>query len=203
MTGKPRGIYLCHNFCELGATPFDEVQHEFRSFLTERPNEVVILIIEDYVTPAETAEAFAAAGLADRVWTHSPGESWPTLGEMIATGRQILVFPEHQGPPPAWYHPAYDSFEETPYTFRDISEFNCEPKRGGTGRELFLLNHWLNTGSPDLRAAEAANQREVLQARVDACRERRGRIPNLIAVDCYDQGDLLAVVADLNGVEPA
>lgn len=201
VTGKPRDVYLCHNFCELGATRFSDALHEFEKFLQANPNEVLILFIEDYVTTAETAEKFIEVGLADRVWTHAPGEPWPTLREMIESRRQILVLSEHQSPPPPWYHAGFEIVEETPFTFPEIAAFNCEPNRGGTGRELFLLNHWLNRGSPDIRAAREANQREVLMARVEKCRNQRGRVPTMIAVDFYDQGDLLGVVDELNGVE--
>ncbi len=201
VTGKPRDVYLCHNFCELGATRFADALKEFRTFLESNPNEVLILFIEDYVTTTETGEAFVEAGLADRLWTHSPGQLWPTLGEMIASRRQILVLSEHQAPPPDWYHDGFTLVEETRYTFSDIADFDCAPNRGGTGRDLFLINHWLNKGSPDIRAAEAANQREVLEQRVERCRDERDRLPTMIAVDFYDKGDLLAVVDALNGVD--
>jgi hypothetical protein len=36
--------------------------------------------------------------------------------------------------------------------------------------------------------------------RVQACMGERGRFPTIIGVDFYDQGDLLEVVNDLNGV---
>jgi hypothetical protein len=49
-------------------------------------------------------------------------------------------------------------------------------------------------------SAARVNAREVLEPRVEECRAERGLLPNFVAVDFYDQGDLFDVVDDLNGV---
>jgi len=64
-----RDIYLCHNFCELGAVPFSDVLGDLGAFLDTHPDEVVITIIQDAVEPLATSQAFIAAGLEDRVYT--------------------------------------------------------------------------------------------------------------------------------------
>ena len=46
-----RGLYLCHGFCEVGAYPLEPTLVEIRSFLVQHPGEVVLIIVEDYVTP--------------------------------------------------------------------------------------------------------------------------------------------------------
>ena len=46
-----RGMYLCHTFCELGATPLESVLDDIRDFLVANPGEVVVVINQDYVTP--------------------------------------------------------------------------------------------------------------------------------------------------------
>jgi len=43
----------------------------------------------------------------------------------------------------------------------------------------------------------------VLLARARKCAKERGHIPNIIAVDFWQSGDLIAVVDELNGVAPA
>ena len=45
------------------------------------------------------------------------------------------------------------------------------------------------------------NAYDVLMPRVQACMGERGRFPTIIGVDFYDQGDLLKVVDELNGVD--
>ena len=43
------GTYLCHGFCELGAIAIDKGFGEIRDFVAANPNEVVTVVIEDYV----------------------------------------------------------------------------------------------------------------------------------------------------------
>jgi len=48
--------------------------------------------------------------------------------------------------------------------------------------------------------ARRVNAHDFLATRVDRCRERRGMLPNLVAVDFYRQGDAARVVDELNRV---
>ncbi len=65
--GKPE-IFLCHAYCEVGATDFEEALTAIRDFVVENPTEVLVLSIEDDVTPEDTAKAFRASGLLDYVY---------------------------------------------------------------------------------------------------------------------------------------
>ena len=47
-----RGMYLCHTFCELGATPLATCSSDIHDFLVANPGEVVVVVNQDYVTPA-------------------------------------------------------------------------------------------------------------------------------------------------------
>ena len=46
-----REIFLCHAYCEVGATKFQDSLEDIRDFVIENPGEVVVLSIEDDVTP--------------------------------------------------------------------------------------------------------------------------------------------------------
>ena len=94
---------------------------------------------------------------------------------------------------------AFEVFQETPYHYSDIDEFSCAPNRGGTAGSLLQINHWI-TYPPSGRPSDAAraNAYDVLMERVRRCREERGMLPNVIAVDFYETGDLLRVVGELN-----
>jgi hypothetical protein len=48
--------------------------------------------------------------------------------------------------------------------------------------------------------AREVNAHDFLAPRVARCRETRGMMPNLIAVDFYRQGDAARVVDELNRV---
>lgn len=194
-----RGIYLCHNHCELGAVELATPLEDIRSFLDNHPDDVVIVIIQDATTPADTAAAIEAAGLADRVATLRKGVPLPTLGELIDSGRRLLVFAENDaaGAPP-WYHAAYEWFQETPYDFESVDEFNCRPNRGPDDAPLFLLNHWVSASPPDPAKASGANAQDVLEGRIQQCIADRGVVPNVVAVDFGERGSLVDTVAGIN-----
>ncbi|MFC1799775.1 hypothetical protein ACFL2Z_02555 [Candidatus Eisenbacteria bacterium] len=198
-----RGVYLCHGFCELGDTPFVPMLGRIREFLVLNPNEVLIIVIQDEgVTPREIEACFAESGLIDFVYRGDAAPPWPTLGEMVARGEQVLVMTENESAGVAWIHPAFEVMQETPYRFHDPSEFSCEPNRGGTGGSLLLMNHWIETApAPQPRNAEIVNAHDFLLSRARRCEKERGMLPNIIAVDFYRTGALIEVARTLNGVD--
>jgi len=194
-----RGIYLCHNRCETGAVPFGTALNDFKLFLDTHPDDVVMTILQDATSPADTAAAIEAAGLSNRVATLRPGEPLPTLRELIESGRTLLVFAERGDPGgPPWYHSAYEWFQETTYTFPNKKAFNCQPNRGSPDAPLFLINHWVSTSPPDPGVGGAANARAVLEQRVDQCLTERGLAPTVIAADFAESGDLVSTVEAIN-----
>ncbi|HWE23948.1 MAG TPA: hypothetical protein VG496_08400, partial [Myxococcales bacterium] len=197
-----RGIYFCHGFCELGAYEVAPALGAVRQFLVEHPGELLVLILEDYVTPADLERAFAESGLVDFVYSGATAR-WPTLHELIARNQRVIVFTESGRPGAPWLLPAFESFQETPYTFHTPAEMSCRPNRGGSTGTLFLLNHWIET-TPAPRPSNAAvvNAYDFLLARAKRCQRERRHVPNVIAVDFYATGDLLRVARTLNGTEP-
>jgi hypothetical protein len=112
------------------------------------------------------------------------------------------VFAENNAEGVPWYHKAYESMQETPYSFHEPGEFSCEPNRGATGKSLFLVNHWIETAPAPLPSnAEIVNAYDFLLARAKRCQKERGQLPNLIAVDFYRTGDVVGVVRTLNGLK--
>jgi hypothetical protein len=213
-----RGIYLCHTFCELGATPLGDVLADLRRFLAAHPGEVVVVVNQDEgVPPRAIVGAVRDAGL-ERFVQPVPraGGRWPTLGEMVATGRRLVVLAEHQGaaagqPGAAWYPAAYADgvLQETPYAFGRPSLLtasehraaSCAENRGTPDAPLMLLNHWVSTDPlPRPSQASTVNARGPLLARARECARLRKRRVNLVAVNFYRRGDLLGVVDALNGV---
>jgi hypothetical protein len=118
---------------------------------------------------------------------------------MVDSDQRVLVLAENDTTGVDWYHPAFAVLQETPFTFHQPSEFSNRPNRGGTGGSLYLMNHWIeSTPIPKPSNAEIVNARDVLLQRIRAFRRERGRLPNLVAVDFYGVGDLVAVVRELN-----
>jgi hypothetical protein len=198
-----RGLYFCHGFCELGAYPVVPALEGIRDWLLVNPGEVVLFVIEDYVTPEEIAKAFEDSGLMAMVYT-GPITPWPTLRSMSLSGGRLLVFTESGKPGVDWIHPAFESFQETPYTFHTPEEFSCKPNRGGTSAPLFQVNHWIETTpAPRPSNAEIVNSYDALLKRARTCEKERGLKPTYIGVDFADIGDIVKVTRTLNGLDTA
>lgn len=196
----PRGTYLCHSFCELGATPLQQALAGVNSFLDRNPNEVIIMNIQDQITPEDTAKAFIASGLIGRVYHHVPGEDLPTLREMIERDERVFVLADNAPGDSDWYLPTFDFVQETPYRFESREEFSCEPNRGSSGNPIFQMNHWVTTTIPLVSDARIINGYEFLYERVRQCEEARGQMVNMINVNFYEIGQAQLVVDVLNGV---
>jgi hypothetical protein len=198
-------LYLCHVYCELGATKFADVLTSVKRFLDRNPNEVLIFIIGDFVTTDDTEAAFEQAGLADRRWNYDPSQPLPTLRDLIDAQTNLVIMSENSTQPPPWNIGAYQQLvQDTPFTFASPSDFNCNTNRGPTDAPLFQINHWITTSSPpDPDTAAAVNAYDVLMPRVRQCQASRGKLPNIVGVNFYDSGDLLRVVDELNGVDPS
>jgi hypothetical protein len=195
------GLMLCHSYCELGQQPLGEGLGEISAFLDANRGEVVVLIFQDAITVEETVGALDDAGLADLAYTWDPtADAMPTLRQLIDADTRLVVSAEFSGPPPAWYHHAWDLIVDTPYSFESADQFTCAQNRGAPDNPLLLVNHWLSTPLPTRAGAAEVNRADVLGARADACAAEWDRPVNLLAVDFYEQGDLFDVVDRLNGV---
>jgi hypothetical protein len=205
-----RGMYLCHSFCELGATPLDSVLEDLRAFLVANPGAVVVVINQDYVKPEDFVGAVRDAGLEELVYKGPVSGEWRTLREMIdSNARLVLLAENHAGGAP-WYHSAYDNItEETPYAFKKVTQLtdpdkldrSCEPNRGSEGAPVFLVNHWITTDPVPLPSnASKVNAYDPLLRRARDCRRIRDHLTNLLSVNFYLRGDLFKVVDRLNGL---
>ena len=203
LTSSRDGTWLCHLACGLGARPLVDGLGDVRHFLDDNPGEVVTLIVEDGISVDDTVAAFHDAGLDPYLFDGDVSGGWPTLGQLIGGGQRLVVFAEKGRPSaPAWYRPAFDHIQETPFRVREASELSCDPGRGGPGAELFLLNHWVLGVVPDRAVAAALNRRDAIIERAEDCRRQRGRWPTFIAVDFAELGDVTGAVDVLNGVAP-
>ncbi len=207
-SGNPkREKWLCHGFCELGALSMQDTFRQVRDFLVRNPNEVLVIVIEDSVTPKDTAKAIKDSGLYDYVYRRKPGPPWPTLRELIESGERVLVVQERNARGVPWLHQAYELMQETPYKFTSPAQLantraSCQPNRGPLSASLFLLNNWIDTSpAPRPSKAKRANSYDNLLKRAEECQKARNRLPNIIAVDFYKTGDLFKVTRKLNGLE--
>ncbi|MCF6522342.1 hypothetical protein [Streptomyces sp. JJ36] len=194
------GLWLCHAVCRGGAIPLVETLREIGGWMEDHPGEVVTLIVQDGITGEQTATAFEQAGLEDLLHTpdDDPGAAWPTLGEMVEENRRLVVFAERADGPAPWYRNFYRYGMETPYAFASPEEMSCAPHRGGTGKRLFLLNHFVTDAGGSRLAAGRVNAEEFVLDRARRCAEVRGRPVTFVAVDFANLGNARGAVETLN-----
>lgn len=205
-------LHLCHSDCDFGSQPLVDGLAEIRAFLDANPGEVIAFIIETNADTsgmeAEIRDAFDASGILAYAHVQTPGAAWPTLAEMIAANRRLVVLTDDatpqagcdaSGAPCPWHHYLWSQLAfETPFQARRATEFTCADLRGEPGNDLFILNHFLtrNTGLPAY--AQQVNHDFLLSARARDCWEYQGRIPNFVTIDFHEIGGVVRVVNLLN-----
>ncbi len=132
-----RDVYLCHVYCEYGATKLSAVLADIRLFLDQNPDEVILFFAGDYVAQADTERVFRDAGLFDRIYPYDLTQPPPTLGQMLDAGQNIVLLSEFTGQPPAWNTPGYGVFQDTPFTFTDASQLLVEGAPDYTGSTTY------------------------------------------------------------------
>lgn len=200
---EPREIFLCHAFCEVGATKAIDALRGVHEWLVVHPEEVVILSIEDDTDARDTARLIRDSGLIREVYTGPATPPWPTLQQLIERNQRVLVLIENEPGDEPWMHRQDAVTQETPYHFATAAELaapdSCQENRGGDAGSLLLVNHWVDTSpAPRRTIAREVNARAFLEARLQRCRRERGLLPNIVAVDFYRDGDALGTVRDLN-----
>jgi hypothetical protein len=194
-----REPYLCHTLCELGAEPLDRELGVIRSFLEEHPDQVLIVIVEDYVPPATIERAFERAGLTRYTKTLEQHASLPTLGELVASGHQLVVFAEEKGGSPAWYMPAFSFIQDTPLGALHPGQLSCNRYRGEEAGPILLINHWIPPFPPSPTLNALIGRAPFLRGRAIRCRKERGEKGAIIAVDFYERTSVVEVAKELNG----
>jgi hypothetical protein len=162
---------------------------------------VVVWVIQDELPAQRLRQVLHDAGLDRYLATLNPAEPLPTLGAMIASDRRLVVGLEN-GDLGSRIPNVFRSglMQEVPYRYETIDELrasdSCRPLRGRPDAPLFQLNHWITPASR--RAAREVNSFKFVTRRAHRCERERGRVPNLVAVDFYESGDLFRATTALN-----
>jgi hypothetical protein len=199
-------VVLCHAICNLGESagfkprePLLDGLARIREYLEVDGGAVLSIIFESYISEAQTAQAFADAGLAGYLHEQDPEEPWPTLEELIASGKRLVVFTDDSSATLPWHHYVWDHAWETHYSFYSTEDFRCAINRGSAANPLFILNHFLTRNFGSFTLAMAANRAPLFPDRALQCQAESGRLPNFVTVDFHDVGVLFQVTDMLNG----
>lgn len=206
-------IWLCHSFngqC-FNFTAFQPAVNtlkEVESFLSQNPNEIVTIIIEDYVhTTKGLTKLFASAGL-DKYWfpvskMPKKGEDWPTVTEMVQANQRLLVFTSvaskeaEEGIAYQWNY-----FLENESGDPGVKSGSCpnrkesQPLNSGSA-SLFLMNYFPTYPIEDLACKEHSSP---LAQMIGTCSKAAGKMPNFLAVNFYMRSDGGGVFEDLDRI---
>ncbi len=190
---------LCHGYCQAGKRDLVEAFSDIRAWLLEHPRTVLVFVIEDHVAPEGIEAALVQSKLRALCIEHAIGTPWPKMAELIAQGRRVLIMLESGKGQQPWNHAYAKAAFDTPYAAEKPEDFSCDVLRGTKGNAFFVVNHFLTKGlTGHAELAKQVNFDPLLAARVDACEKQQSQRANLIAVDWYTLGDVLALAAAKN-----
>ncbi len=188
-------IFMCHGYCELGNRPLVDALREIRAFMESNPGEIVTINFQNGAWGHPADVDFIEAGLDEFALAKPEGEQWPTLGEMVSSGKRLVVFGAGSEQP--WDLDPGSHIWESPYAFPSVDRFEC-----GTAREqpIYLLNHFVERPMPAAVLSRRANKKSVIMHRALGCWNETGRKPNIILFDYACLGDTVAAVDALNTI---
>ena len=191
---------VCHGACGLGKRSFVDVLRDLKLYMDCHPAEVITLILEAHIDEETTRIAFEQAELISYLdMQPTRSQTWPTLETMIRSGRRLVVFTESNAATLPWHHRAYDFMWDTDYSNRAPSDFSCAVLRGSRDHGLFLMNHFLTNPLASAALSEMVNHNPLLVDRARQCQTESGFLPNFVALDFVEIGDLAETTETLNG----
>ncbi|KAL8908577.1 MAG: hypothetical protein Q9171_005374 [Xanthocarpia ochracea] len=223
--------HLCHSDCSLlDAGTLSSWLATIKSWLDKHPHDVVsiILVNADHATASDLDGEFKAAAVRSYAYapvsTMAASISWPTLNDLISSGKRLVTFVADIAPSTAAPY-LMDQFTfvfENPYSVTSLSNFSCTPQRPAvvegqtsaavqSGR-LPLMNHFLNVQqSFDIQIPDVGNLSVTnaisgptgnLGDAAAACTAAYAKAPVFILVDFFEHGSSISTADRLNGIAP-
>ncbi|CAO3619336.1 unnamed protein product [Mucor hiemalis] len=212
-------INLCHTSCTLlNAGPAVNTLTTVANWLKNNPNEVITIMWNNLggFAPEAFEAAYNASGIMDYVYVQTPSNyTWPTLGEMITSGKRVVNFVDEGAMPTThpWLMREWDYVFETPYDNHNETQFRCtidRPAEPNSPQEyMYVMNHFLYgtlpigqtiIEIPQKGTANVTNSEGSLLKLAKTCTQTFGRQPNFLEIDFYNRGNSLQIAAQLNNV---
>ena len=206
---EPDDVRFCHGDPDSGlfypciyseVDAFSWLKH-LGSLMNNSSGEVVSLLLENYVPGDHLDYLFERTGMKERAFVHVPGTPWPSIGEMILNRTDLVVYWDHEYDERfPWLHHAWTHSWDTPYGESEPSQMSCRVGRGDGGQEVWHLNNWLSSiyGQADPVRSNDVNDYDTLLNRSLDCWEKVGNRPTFIAVDFWENGEVVNVTITLN-----
>ncbi|KAI7288773.1 PLC-like phosphodiesterase [Hortaea werneckii] len=213
-------MYGCHTSCDLlNAGTYASILSRVANWVERHPYDVVTILVgnSDYekgVTAKDYVKPFEESGLMPYLYepeyVPQRRNQWPTLGEMILSGKRVVAFIDYNANQTAvpWLLDEYTHFWSTPFSPTD-PDFPCSLQLplhldNETAKEefMYIANHNLNVRFnlggyniliPDTYHIQRTNgkydQFGQLGAMTGNCSEIWNAPPNFLVVDYYNRGD--------------
>jgi len=203
-------VRLCHGDDDRGTSPciyggIDAVSwlSSLAALMEDAPNDVVTLLVENYVQPEHLAAVFLESGLTEHAFVHELNSPWPTLEQMIALERPLVVFWEQSADLNyPWIHDFLTHSWTTNFAEENPEDMNCDPLRGDPKQSVYHMNNWLSgpLGLSDPTRGDEANNPDFLVDRAKECWQQHGKRPTFVAVDWWEDGDVVEAVQTINSM---
>ncbi|KAF9481497.1 PLC-like phosphodiesterase [Pholiota conissans] len=220
-------LHFCHTTCGLfDGGSVEKYLRKVKRFLDSHPNEVLTLIftnpegvsVQDVWKPIfdKTGVSELAYGPPLPIMSR---DDWPTLGEMIESGKRVVVFMDHgaenrNNPSVDFILPQFQMMWEDKYDPTN-SAFPCKVDRTSgplaPSQQLSLINHNLNANIfpigrgiliPDRLNSPRTNSISSISKHSAHCAQyAEDRNPNFVLLDYVNVGQGLTAVNRLNGIE--
>lgn len=217
---------FCHTSCLLfdGGSVEDYLK-TVKAFLDKNPNEVLTLIftnpenkdVKDVWKPAFDNSGMTDLAFVPKITPENPflkNEDWPTLGEMIESGKRVVVFLDGGADVAKvpFILPEFKMIWETPFSVTDPA-FPCKVDRIDgpltPDEHMYMINHSLNVNILDIGEgviisdpihAKQTNSVQSIMDHVKGCAEpSNNRNPNFVLLDFVDVGEVFKAGDVLNG----
>ena len=221
---------MCHTDCMLNdAGPVKNYLSTVKKWMDSHPTDIITLLLTngDFVDVSKFDDAFKGADLdkyafvPDTTPDPLPMSDWPTLGELIASGKRLVVFTDYgaEVTKVPYVLNEFKYFFETPYNVTDPNFAQCKldrPPGASPDGRMYLMNHFLNDDagllgdifSPNsdiqvpntdkISQTNAATGKGSVGAQVNLCTETYGRKPNLVLLNFFNKGDAFAAQDAMN-----
>jgi hypothetical protein len=208
---------FCNTYCVAGVRDPKAVLMNILTFLETNTREVLIIVLEMGEGSSEDLRnVLLYSGLLEYAYIPNNADStisWPTLGEMISTNKRLVLFGAGDGMESCPANDCSDgilaAMDHVGLSARgDLT--SCAPSNTSTNNiddddddsnydvlfSLFQMNHYEESQVPSLERAQELNSYATLESRMESCEGYRG--PNLLAVEFWDEGDVLKFVKERN-----
>jgi len=173
-----------------------------RRFLVKHPDRVVTLILESYAPAVEVSAEITKAKLGPFCHYQDPRKAWPTISKMVSSGKRLVILSdrvEKGTKAPTWYMPLWTHAWETNWQAKTKQDLlNAKPRRGKRSNKLFIMNHFITKGLPNIADAKIANANPFLQQRIEKATRSFNRKPTFLVLDFYEVGAAKKCLKELN-----